>query len=462
LPLRRFADPEEESGAAGDANSMQLELALALLDRRYHARSFLLPMKLHSTISFVAGCLTLVTTGALAKAPTNIDEARKCVFFAATFGADQKPIAHGSAFLLEENGVQWIYTNAHVIEGAAKIQFTDLEGNVLAGFGRFGCYAEGCGTVTLETKSKKGKKRKPKLIRFGGDGVRLELKSPREFAFTLHKSPEAIGKGHKVITLGDNDGDKKMETLEGEVVSATERALLTSCKTTHGSSGGVLIDAKEFTAIGLNTWGFGGMVPMDRLWQEDRKALKGALAGATLLQKAAWAQVPAADFLKGSERMQKYLDTVRILTIIYNTTPTKSGFALGMDDRFAGPVTYRRALDQYRQHSILGPVVLLNEKLERAKGSSVGVSSMEVVKTYARAIQEIRRAYLEESQEILRKTPPYYRLELEQLGLIALGESCHKNLQNAEDWFSGKASVGGTVPLGNWFSLPSLSQFSRQ
>lgn len=414
-----------------------------------------------STLSIVAGCLAFATAAASAKAPTTIDEARKCVFFVATFGADQKPLAHGSAFVLEEDGVQWVHTNAHVIEGAARIQFTDLEGNIVTGFGRFGCYAEGSGTLTLASQGKKGKKDKPRLIRFGGDGVRLELKSPREFAFTLQKNPEKIGQGLKVITLGDNDGDKTMETLEGEVISATERAVLTSCKTTHGSSGGVLIDAKDFTAIGLNTWGFGGMVPMQTLW-EDRMALKGALAGATLLQKAAWAQVPAADFLKGSERMQKYLDTVRILTIIYNTTPTKSGFALSMDDRFAGPVTYRRALDQYRQHSILGPVVLLNEKLERAKGSSVGVSSMEIVKTYARAIHEIRRAYLEESQEILRKTPPYYRLELEQLGLIALGESCHKNLQNAEDWFNDKASVGGTVPLGNWFSLPSLSQFSGQ
>ncbi|MCW1923233.1 serine protease [Luteolibacter arcticus] len=409
-----------------------------------------------SAFPLAAGCMLLVSAGAFARNPANIDEALKCVFFAATFGADEKPIAHGSAFVVEEDGVQWIHTNAHVIEGAAKIQFTDMEGKVLAGFGRFGCYAEGSGTMTIAKTSKKGKDR---LIQFGGDGVRLELKRPREFAFKLHKDPASVGKGYKVITLGDNDGDKKMETLPGDVVSATERAVLTSCKTTHGSSGGVLLDAKDFTAIGLNTWGIEGVKPLETLWQEDRKQAAGGLAGATLLQRATWAQVPAADFLKGSEQMQKFLDTVRVLTIIYNTTPTKSGFAVKLSDRFAGPVTYKLALDRYRRHSILGPVAQLNEKLARVEGTSIGVNNMEVVKTYSRAIQEIRQDYLKESQEILRKTPPYYRIELEKLGVIALGEGCHKNLQNAEDWFNNKASLGGTMPVGTWFTLPPLSQF---
>ena len=423
------------------------------------------PMRLHSAIPFVAGCLAFSITGAFAKAPTTIDEARKCVFFVATFGADQKPIADGSAFVVEENGVQWIYTNAHVIEGATKIQFTDLEGKVLAGFGRFGCYAEGCGAITLavKEKDKKNKREKPRVIPFGGDGVRLELKTPREFAFAPHKSPDKVVEGYKVITLGDNDGDKKMETLEGEVKNATERALLTSCKTAPGCSGGVLIDAKDFTAIGLHTWGLSDRsAPLDTLWQESSKGRGGKLAGATRLQGATWAQVTAGDFLKGSEQLQKFLDTVRVLTIIYNTTPTKSGFALNMDDRFSASSTYRQALDRYRKHTILGPVVQLNEKLERVKGSSVGVNNMEVVKTYSRAIQEIRRAYLQESQEILRKTPPYFRIELERIGLIAFGEKCHKNLQNAEDWFSNKASVGGTMPVGTWFTLPPLSDFGPQ
>lgn len=336
----------------------------------------------------------------------------------------------------------------------------DIKGAVVTGFGRFACYSEGSGDVTTSGMDAKGQ---PRVVRYGGDGVRLELKAPREFALALHKDPTGIRKSHRVITLGDNFGDKKMETLEGEVITATERVVMTTCKTEKGSSGGVLMDADTFTAIGLNTWGNAKSAnTLETLWQEDPLEPASDLAGASLLHKAAWTQLPAAEFLKGSEKMAKFVDTARVLSLIYYTTPTKSGFKLKLDDAFAGPVTYRLALERYRRHPILGPVADLNEKLARAEGGNIGVNSMEVVKTYARAIEEIRRAYLKESAAILKETPPFFRIEMETKGYIAFGENCHKNLQNAEDWFSNKASVGGTMPLGVWFELPPLSEFAPQ
>jgi len=405
--------------------------------------------------------LSLLLPGlARAKAPSNLDEALQCVFFVTAFDKNKQPFRSGSAFLLEEDGDQWIHTNAHVIDGAARIEFKDQQGKALTGFGRFACFSEGSGTVTTGEKDAKSN---PKVVRYGGDGVRLELKTPRELAFTPHQAPEGIKKGHSVVTVGDNDGDKKMETLEGEVVLATERVVMTSCKTRPGSSGGVLIDAQDFTAIGLNTWGFPGSInPLETLWQEDPLEASSDLAAASLLHKAAWTELPAAEFLKGSEKMVRFLDTARVLSLIYHTTPTKSGFKLQLDDAFAGPVTYRLALERYRRHPILGPVADLNEKLARAEGGNIGVNNMEVVKTYARAIDEIRRSYLKESTAILKETPPYYRIEMENLGILAFGEACHKNLQNAEDWFSNKASVGGIMPVGVWFELPPLSEFGPQ
>jgi hypothetical protein len=416
-------------------------------------------MKPNHAVLALAALAILIPESADAKAPGNIEEARQCVFFVSAFNKEKKLLGSGSAFLAEVGGIQWIHTNAHVIDGAARIEIKDIKGAVVTGFGRFACYSEGSGTVTLAARDAKGK---PRVVRYGGDGVRLELKAPREFAFAHHKDPTGIGKGHQVITLGDNDGDKKMETLEGEVVSATELVVMTSCKARPGSSGGVLIDAQDFTAIGLNTWG----VPesantLETLWQEDPLEPASDLAGASLLHKATWTELPAAEFLKGSEKMQKFIDTARVLSLIYHTTPTKSGFKLKLDDAFAGPVTYRLALERYRRHPILGPVAQLNEKLAGAE-DGIGVNNMEVVKTYARAIEGIRRAYREESAAILKETPPYYRIELEKLGLLAFGEECHKNLQNAEDWFSNKASVGGTMPVGVWFELPPLSEFAPQ
>jgi hypothetical protein len=417
-------------------------------------------MKPNNAVLTLAALAILIPESADAKAPGNIEEARQCVFFVSAFNKEKKLLGSGSAFLAEVDGLQWIHTNAHVIDGAARIEIKDIKGMVVTGFGRFACYSEGCGTVTLAERDAKGK---PRVVRYGGDGVRLELKAPREFAFSLHKDPTGIQKGHQVITLGDNDGDKKMETLEGEVVSATDRVMMTSCKTKHGSSGGVLIDSKDFTAIGLNTWGVPGSAnTLETLWQEDPLEPASDLAGASLLHKATWTQLPAAEFLKGSEKMEKFLDAARVLSFIYKTTPTKSGFKLKLDDAFAGPVTYRLALERYRRHPILGSVAELNEKLARAEGGNIGVNSMEVVKTYARAIEEIRRVYLKESAAILKESPPYFRIKMETEGYIAFGEKSHADLKNAEDWFSNKASVGGTMPVGVWFELPPLSEFAPQ
>ncbi len=417
-------------------------------------------MKSSIALSLFVVSALFIPTSVVAKAPESIQDSLKCVFFVTAPVKDSKLVNNGTAFLVEQDGVQWIHTNAHVIEGAAKIVFTDMEGKVLTGFGRFACYSEGSGNVTASGKDAKGK---PRVVRYGGDGVRLELKAPREFAFTLHKDPTSIRKGHQVITLGDNDGDKKMETLEGEVISATERVVMTSCKTKPGCSGGALIDAESFDVIGLHSWGVPASAnTLETLWQEDQLEPASDLAGASLLHKASWTQLPAAEFLKGSEKMEMFLDAARVLSFIYTTTPTKSGFKLKLDDAFAGPVTYRLALERYRRHPILGPVADLNEKLARAEGGNIGVNSMEVVKTYARAIEEIRRVYLKESAAILKETPPYFRIDMETKGYLAFGEHCHKNLQNAEDWFSNKASVGGTMPVGVWFELPPLSEFAPQ
>lgn len=417
-------------------------------------------MKPNHALLALAALALLNPEHAYAKAPGNIEEALQCVFFVTTFGADKKPLMAGSAFVLEEKGVQWIHTNAHVIDGATRIEFKDLKGNVVTGFGRFACYSVGSGEVEVAAGHGSNK---AVTLRYGGDGVRLELKQPRELAFSPHDAPDDIKKGHAVITLGDNDGDKAMETLEGEVMSSTGKVMLTTCKTKHGSSGGTLIDAESFKVIGLNTWGIpGGLKPLVSLWQETPGEPSPDCAGASLLHKASWTELPAAEFLKGAGQMKSYLDTVRVLSLIYNTTPTKSGFALKLDDPFAGPVTYRLAFDRYKRHPILGPVVALNEKLGRSQGSNIGVNNMEVVKTYAKAIAAIREAYANESAAILKKTPPYYRIKLEDSGLLEFGGTCHKNLQNAEDWFTKKASVGGTMPVGAWFTLPPLSEFGAQ
>ena len=70
--------------------------------------------------------------------PSSIEEALQCVFFVSGYDRHNNHTQSGSAFLVEENGVQWIYTNAHVIDGAAKIEIRDSDQQLIRDFGKFG------------------------------------------------------------------------------------------------------------------------------------------------------------------------------------------------------------------------------------------------------------------------------------------------------------------------------------
>ena len=359
----------------------------------------------------------------------------------------------GSAFVVEEDGEQWIYTNAHNVEGALKIVFHDQGGELVQGFGKFQCYATGCGEIELKGSQ-------DRTVRFGGDGVRLKLQKNRDIALAIHHEPDKVSKGLEVVTLGDNDGDKTLETLEGEILVSNGKVVMTSCASRPGCSGGALLDAESLKVIGLHTWGFPSDAKViDKVWAKEGENPDAKLAGASILGNADWADVTIVDFIKGAKHQREYLETLKVLMLIYNTTPTKSGFRVGWNDPFTANLTHSEAFDQLSRNQILRPVASLNEKLGRAAGSNIGINNMEVVSTYAKAIKEIRASYAKESTRILHKTPPYYRLKLQNLGAIEFGDECHKNLSKAEEWFTAKASVGGTMPVGDWFALPSLGDF---
>ena len=409
--------------------------------------------------------------------PSSIEEALQCVFFVSGYDRHNKHIQSGSAFLVEENGVQWMYTNAHVIDGAARIEIRDSEKQLVRDFGKFGCYATKAGEI--EAVAEGDDKNGPK-IRLGGDGVRLALTKKRPLAFAMHNQPGKLEKGAPVTTLGDNDGDKSMEVLDGKILNLTPKAILTSCATRPGSSGGALVEKETLKVIGLNTWGFRSDVkPIDALWgerspqtsreknleddnPEDSEAGEENpwQAVASIISAASWTELAAAEFMKGSKYMRDYIDSVLILTLIYSLTPTETGFEVDLNSYIGARVRYSEAFKRYLSNPIMRPVIALNQSLGRSKNTRFRKSNNELVSTYAKAIRRSRELYLEQTKILKGKMAPYFRIHLENLGADILGDYCYEKLDTAEKWFVDKASVGGILPVGRWFNLPPLSDFT--
>lgn len=389
----------------------------------------------------------------LARPPENEDEALQCMLYVTAFNSKNEELGNGSAFILEEAGGFWVHTNAHNFEGAARVEFRDHNGRKLGKFGRFACYSEGSGDVEA---TQKGSKKKHK-IRYGGDGVKLELKESRVLGFALEK--KQISVGDEVITLGDKGGDRIMDVMEGEISMATSKILLTTCKTAGGCSGGACVSKDSWRVIGLHTWGIpSSLKTMDLLWSSDAQTEED-YAGASRLRAVTWEYISAKNFMKGDQLKTEFISTIRILTLIYLMTPTESGFVIDPTAELAVNITFGDAFNDYNNNQLLDPLFELNRKLGRGKNSSIKVNSMEVVRTYYKAISKIRERYITQQKKIFESMPPYYRLELEKTGFYRLGDRVYNELEIAEEWFGKKAKVGGNVPVRAWFNLPRLAEF---
>lgn len=391
-----------------------------------------------------------VGQNAFARPPENEEEALQCMLYVTAFDTKNEEVWGGSAFIAEENGVFWIYTNAHNLAGAARIEFLDFKGAKLKGFGKFACYSAAAGVVTLETPD--GKKSK-----FGCDGVKIELKEKRLLGFEFEKDP--INVGDEVITLGDNGATKTMDILEGKISMVASKVLLTTCKTAPGSSGGALVLKDSWRVIGLNTWGVNGSAkPLDLLWSANGQA-EDQYAGASRIDAASWIFMSARDFMKGSKLHNEAVELTRILTFLYLMTPTKQGFHISPSAKLAVNTTFGDTFVKFNNNIMLKRLISLNESLGRAENSPIKVANTEVISTYAKVISRVREDYKAQQVEILKTMAPYYRVEMKKNGFFSLGKRIYHELEIAEDWFKEKDGVGGVIPLAGWFNLPPLADF---
>jgi len=402
--------------------------------------------------SSLISCLPFaLALAASAREPANLEEAKKCIVFVRSYTDEKEPLADATGFVLEENGVQWVYTNAHAIDGAKRIEFTDSDGKVVTGFKRFACFAKGSGEAVMSDEQAK--------LTFGEDGVRFELATTRELAFAL-AAANAVKSGSEVITLGDNDGDKVLETLDGTVSASNDKIIQSSCETRHGSSGGPLLNKADLKVVGLNTWGIpGGVKIADMLWKNQKAE---GTAGAAVLAGIKWQEMKAADFLGSGEAAAKFLNTVRALYLVYLLTPQESGFKIDPEKPvFGTEMTYEEAFRRLGREAVLQPVIQLNIKLAGRGNGGIGINNMELAKIYASTLFDVRSAYSRQRSAVVEKQAPYYVSKFRRTGLFAAGDWLSRELAKPQAWFASRNKNGATMPVGKWFNLRPLSDLGE-
>ena len=407
--------------------------------------------KIILTVIAIFGCLH----NAQSKHPESKEECLQCVFYVKNYNKDNKLQSMGSAFVAESNNEQWLYTNAHVIEGAKRIEIFDHKKNIVQGFGQFQCYSKDAGVSEVSAKNRQGKEAK---MRYGADGIRIKLKQKRDMAFAISDDTTHLKQGSSVITIGDNDGDESMDVLDGEITTASKSIYLSTCETRPGCSGGAMIDATTYKVIGLHTWGIPGNVELvEAVWKQDADS---KVAGASILNQVKWVDMPTADFFAGSDIAMKFRDTVRMLILIYYLVPQEDGMKMDLNNPIFYGVKFEDIKQEFERHPIMRPIINVNERLARGKGG-IGVNNMEMVRAYSDAIKRLRENYLDLRKKTKDTLPPYFGINFDQSGYYEVGDFLHEQLEPAEMFFDKRASVGGKMPTGRWFNMKPLSEIGH-
>jgi hypothetical protein len=395
-------------------------------------------MNLRTLLLSLLGVAVGMANAVFAKHPETVEEALKCMVNI-TVSLGEGEVGKGSGFFVEENGTQWLYTNAHVIDGAKRISIKDSEGRAVKGFGRFQCYSLRDGGAVFNGAV------------IGADGVRFELKSKRELAFSLpEKFPEVLV-DDKVLTLGDNHGKGNMNVLPGTIEQVLPTVYATTCETERGSSGGVLLLEDGLIPIGLNTWGFPvPATPFEGVWRSKDDV--EMVAGASNIEGVSWITMPIVKFLKAKDEADKLVRAVMVLSIIYKLAPDESGFVYFVNDELVKGVTMHQALELLEDDPIIAPIFKIQQKLQGRGKGNIGVNKMELARLFHDGISESRKNYAKRMASIEKNYPPFYQIEHKTSGILKVGTWTDSNLEKAEDWFQDKIKLGGILPVGKWYA----------
>jgi V8-like Glu-specific endopeptidase len=353
---------------------------------------------------------------------------------------------YGSGFFLNEENSTYIYTNAHVIDGAENIEILDNDGVAVNGIEWIETFAEPFGKYNGPSS---------------GDGVRLKLSKLRNIAFSMTSEWGDLSPGHELIVFGDNDGandgKQQIEILSGELKSISEGILMYDCKTRPGSSGGAVVDGSSFKVVGLNTWGSTlAEDPYDRMLGLSQG--EGAGFG-TLLKNPKWKKFSVKDYLAQGKAIRRMRDNLELMIILTYLVPTAHGIYANLDEPFVRGMKVGDAIKKHEKDPLMGKLFLLAGKLNKNDTSNIKMSPQDTYKIYIKSLESIIRDRDTIVTTLQTEKLSYYHKNFLESRLINAGSiNFSDGISACLAWFKKKTGVGGRIPVGEWEDLPPFGQ----
>ena len=296
--------------------------------------------------------------------PETMDDLIACSLFVRT------ELSNGSGFLCNVDGVTYVYTNAHVLDGGTKIDVRDSWGNQYEDVVYLEAAAEPHGSYMAN----------------GGDIVRLRLRHYRERALTIGQvNPQRLG-SKKLVVTGNTGGRGRITQLFGSATKWNQHAIQYTAQTEGGNSGSPVIDLSNNTVIAIHTWGYNKpQSAAEAIWRAPKNITKHG-AGARIDNIVKWQRMSVSEFLQFSQDLRNLAKLCRLLGLFDVLHPTDQGMFLTSNRTVYGDYSVGDIFYENSGNPVIRELVELNEKLKRNQTSKIKMASADVFKAYQRTL----------------------------------------------------------------------------
>lgn len=271
--------------------------------------------------------------------PNSLGDVAKCVVII------KGDSGSGTGFVCNQDGISYIYTNAHVIAGNKTIQIYDRDGNVIEDI---------IGFELAEAPFGGGKDFS------SGDLARITLANRRVVALEFSGRTDELTESSSIAAIGNSEGANIIVTLEGIITGIGPDALEVSADIVQGNSGGPVVDAETFSVIGVATFLKRGV---ESVWSRDTR-FEGVRRFALRTDKSVqWKSVPIFSFLRECYLVDTLQKDIRLLGLLNLLDFKVNGVDIDEDLSVEGEYLVGDIISENREHPLVRSLLKLNSVL---------------------------------------------------------------------------------------------------
>ena len=354
----------------------------------------------------------------------------------------------GTAFLCNQGGVTYIYSNAHNFDGASKFTIKGQDDKQYDDFESIEIASEGCGLW--------------KETRLGGDVVRIRLKNFREKALTIDPLPvtESNAKGHRILITGNAGGRGRITELEGIITEIAEDHIIKhNAATEEGNSGSPMVDLTTHKVVGILTWGANLPNALQLLWMKKPVEVRQGINIGAGLATISFKPTSIEQLYRQREVMNKLKKDDRLLGLLDTLVPTKEGLFVDKMAIVMNDYTVDDLLMESSDHPVVIELVKLDKYLRGRANRNIGISNQDMLKAYVEIYRKCLMLVTDQRKGIenARSATFFMKCEMKQSNMMEVIEAYETLSARCLNWYVLQTGTGGkALPLAQRFRLPAF------